>query len=135
MKSWGDLLSIDDQIRGFTDTAGLYNLVRDSEVQVLKCIREPHLYGIFRVITLANCEVAYTFYGAGFHSDNGYTYDKWMFDLDLDAEPIHDYINKKSVIVAIKRDISWFRQKAARKGKNIKGCLTAFSAIVFPSPL
>lgn len=125
MKSWGDLLSIEDQIRGFTDTAGLYSLVRDPDIRVLKCVRGPHPYGIFRLITLTNCESAYTFYGAGYHSDDGYIYDKWVFDLDVDAEPVHDYINKKSIIVAIKRDVSWFRQKAARKGKNSKGSLTA----------
>jgi hypothetical protein len=157
MKGWGELLTYQEQLNGRVDAKGLLRLISEPEVQVLKCIREPCAYGIFRVVTLATCEAAYSFYGAGYHKNRGYIHDRWVFDLDLEAVPLKEPFSKKSVIVTISRDVSWFKKRAmedrvsnfplalfldddkelnaAMEGAIAPpGSLTALGAVVSPSP-
>jgi hypothetical protein len=158
MKGWGELLTYQEQLNGRVDTKGLLRLISEPEVQVLKCIREPCAYGIFRVVTLATCEAAYSFYGAGYHKNRGYIHDRRVFDLDLEAVPLKEPFSKKSVTVTISRDVSWFKKRveedrvssfplalfldddrelnAAMEGAIAPpGSLTALGAVVSPSPL
>lgn len=161
MKAWGELLSYEEQLKGYVDTAGLRRLIKDAAVVVLDSSRKYYRYGIFRVITLANCDAPYTFYGAGFHKYRGYIFDRWVFDIDLSSvEPLTPAVSKKSVLVTLAKDGLWFERRARkRKGvfslpatlldddreleavatleeaKSVVGSLTAYeSAIVSPSP-
>lgn len=162
MKAWSELFQYEELLRGYVDTAGLRRLVQSSEVQVLECSRKFYLYGIFRVITLANCDAPYTFYGAGYHKNRGYIHDRWVFDLDLGVLPLEKPgFSKKSILVTIAKDCLWFEKRVRgrevvfspqsflidddqeleevatlEEAKSVVGSLTAYeSAIVSPSPL